>query len=121
MTQPLTGISSMATRLLLAELADAYRQRTGRAVHFESVGGVDAARRVAAGEAFDVVALASDALAKLIASGHVVAGSQVDLVLSGVAVAVRDVAHLEQVLRHLKRTPSVIKAERQTHKGHGLA
>ena len=33
-------------------------------------------------------------------------------------VAVRDAAHLEQVLRHLKRTPSVIKAERQTNKGH---
>jgi GTP pyrophosphokinase len=32
-------------------------------------------------------------------------------------IAVRDVAHLEQVLRHLKRTPSVVKAERQTHKG----
>lgn len=79
----------MATRLLLAELADAYRQRTGRAVHFESVGGVDAARRVAAGEAFDVVALASDAIARLEAAGHVLAGSAVDLVHSGVAVAVR--------------------------------
>jgi GTP pyrophosphokinase len=32
-------------------------------------------------------------------------------------IAVRDAAHLEQVLRHLKRTPSVVKAERQTHKG----
>jgi GTP pyrophosphokinase len=32
-------------------------------------------------------------------------------------VAVRDTAHLEQVLRHLKRTPSVIQAHRQTNKG----
>jgi GTP pyrophosphokinase len=32
-------------------------------------------------------------------------------------VAVRDVAHLENVLRQLKRTPSVIQAERQTNKG----
>jgi GTP pyrophosphokinase len=32
-------------------------------------------------------------------------------------IAVRDAAHLEQVLRHLKRTPSVVKTERQTHKG----
>jgi GTP pyrophosphokinase len=32
-------------------------------------------------------------------------------------VSVRDAAHLEQVLRHLKRTPSVILAVRQTHKG----
>jgi len=32
-------------------------------------------------------------------------------------VAVRDTSHLEQVLRHLKRTSSVIKADRQTNKG----
>jgi GTP diphosphokinase / guanosine-3',5'-bis(diphosphate) 3'-diphosphatase len=32
-------------------------------------------------------------------------------------ITVRDTSHLEQVLRHLKRTPSVIKAERLTHKG----
>jgi GTP diphosphokinase / guanosine-3',5'-bis(diphosphate) 3'-diphosphatase len=32
-------------------------------------------------------------------------------------VAVRDVNHLDGVLRQLKRTPSVIKAERQTNKG----
>jgi GTP pyrophosphokinase len=32
-------------------------------------------------------------------------------------IAVRDAAHREQVLRHLKRTPSVIKAERQTNPG----
>jgi molybdate transport system substrate-binding protein len=36
-----------------------------------SVGGVDAAKRVQAGEAFDVVVLASDAIDKLIAAGHV--------------------------------------------------
>jgi GTP pyrophosphokinase len=32
-------------------------------------------------------------------------------------IAVRDTSHLEQVLRHLKRTPSVIQAERQSNKG----
>jgi GTP pyrophosphokinase len=32
-------------------------------------------------------------------------------------VAVRDVAHLDNVLRQLKRTPSVIQAERQLNKG----
>jgi molybdate transport system substrate-binding protein len=53
------------------------------------VGGVDAAKRVQAGEAFDLVVLASDAIDKLIASGHIAAGSKVDLVRCGVAVAVR--------------------------------
>jgi molybdate transport system substrate-binding protein len=89
MTTEISGISSMATRLLLAELATAYERAAGARVRIESVGGVDAAKRVAAGEAFDVVFLASDAIDKLIAAGHAVAGSRVDLVHSGVAVAVR--------------------------------
>jgi len=89
MSVPILGISSMATRQVLAELVDAYQQHAGQRVAIESVGGVDAAKRVAAGEAFDVVILASDAIDKLIAAGHVLAGSKVDLVHSGVAVAVR--------------------------------
>ena len=89
MTTALTGISSMATRQLLAELAVQYTARHGRVLAMESVGGVDAARRVRAGEAFDVVVLASDAIDNLIASGHLVAGSKVDLARSPVAIAVR--------------------------------
>ncbi|MBU7574222.1 MAG: substrate-binding domain-containing protein [Hydrogenophaga sp.] len=79
----------MATRQVLAELGAAFEQRTGCAVAIEAVGGVDAAKRVAAGERFDVVILASDAIDKLIAAGHLQAGSRVDLVRSSVAVAVR--------------------------------
>ncbi|HQR99172.1 MULTISPECIES: substrate-binding domain-containing protein [unclassified Polaromonas] len=89
MTTDLKGISSMATRLVLADLVTAFEQQSDCRVAIESVGGVDAARRVQAGEAFDVVILASDAIDRLIASGHVLAGSRVDLVRSGVAVAVR--------------------------------
>lgn len=89
MDSPITGISSMATKALLAELAQAYEQRCKCRVAIESVGGVDAAKRVAAGETFDVVVLASDAIDKLLAAGHLAAGSKVDLVHSGVAVAVR--------------------------------
>lgn len=83
------GISSMATRAVLNDLVAAYAKRTGRSAAIESVGGVDAAKRVQAGEAFDVVFLASEAIDKLIASGHVLADSKVDLMRSGVAVAVR--------------------------------
>jgi molybdate transport system substrate-binding protein len=83
------GISSMATRQVLADLATAWEQQSGIGVAMESVGGVDAARRVQAGEAFDVVVLASDAIDKLIAGGHVAAGSKVDLVDSGVAACVK--------------------------------
>jgi molybdate transport system substrate-binding protein len=79
----------MATRQLLVELATAYERRTHCTVAIESVGGIDAARRVQAGEPFDVVFLASDAIDKLVAAGRVLADSKIDLVQSPVAVAVR--------------------------------
>ena len=83
------GISSMATRQVLGELATAYEHRAGWSVQIESVGGVDAARRVQDGEPFDVVVLASDAIDKLVSHGAAVADSKVDLVESPVALAVR--------------------------------
>lgn len=79
----------MATRQLLAELVQAHAERTGVVARFESVGGVDAAKRVAAREPFDVVVLASDAIDRLCAGASVVDGSRVDLVRSGVSIAVR--------------------------------
>ncbi len=94
MTAPaLHLISSMATKKLLADLIEhyleQYRSVSAQAVVLEAVGGVDAAKRVTAGEAFDGVALAAKTIDELIASGRIVAGSRVDLVTSGVAVAVR--------------------------------
>ena len=78
-SQPISGISSMATKAVLAELAMRLRGRArGTPVAIESVGGVDAAKRVQAGEPFDVVVLARDAIDKLLAAGHLVAGSEVD-------------------------------------------
>ena len=89
MTTSIKGISSMATRQLLAELVASYQEIVLCDIDIESVGGVDAAKRVQAGEAFDVVVLASDAIDKLIAAGRIDATSKVDLVNSGVAVAVK--------------------------------
>jgi molybdate transport system substrate-binding protein len=85
----LSGISSMATRQVLADLVAPFERRAGLTVSIESVGGVDAAKRVQAGEPFDLVLLASNAIDDLIAAGRVLAGSKVDFVRSGVAVAVR--------------------------------
>ena len=79
----------MATRALLSELCAAYEKAHGVSVQIEATGGVDAAKRVAAGEAFDVVILGSDAIDKLIAGGHLMAGSRVDLVKSEIAVAAK--------------------------------
>ena len=85
---PITGLSSMATRRVLAELVDAYARTTGQRVTIESVGGVDAARRVRDGEAFDFVVLAGSAIESLAAAGRIDARSRVDVARSGVAIAV---------------------------------
>lgn len=78
----------MATRHLLADLTAAAASAGLPRVELEAVGGVDAARRVAAGEQFDLVFLAADALDALASSGHVDAASLTPLVRSQVAVAV---------------------------------
>ena len=48
-----------------------------------------AAQRIQAGEPFDLVLLAADAIDHLMATGHVHAGSRIDLMRSPVAVAVK--------------------------------
>ena len=78
----------MAMRHVLAELGDAYEQRSGQRVAIVSAGGVDAARRIADGEAFDFVVLAEDAIEQLASDGRIDARSRTDLARSAVAVAV---------------------------------
>jgi molybdate transport system substrate-binding protein len=113
MSASIRGISSMATRQVLAELAAQYEQQCGAVVRIESVGGVDAARRVQAGEPFDLVLLAADAIDKLVAAGAAVAGSKIDLVRSPVAVAVRagspapDIASEEALKRAVRTATSI--------------
>jgi molybdate transport system substrate-binding protein len=87
--EAIRGLCSMATRGLLDELAVAYTRRAGVPVSFLAVGGVEATHRVAQGELFDVVALASDAIDKLVAAGRLDAADRVDVARSGMGVAVR--------------------------------
>ena len=89
MTTTLTGISSMATRLILGELAQRYEAAKGVKVQVASMGGVDAAKRVREGEQTDIVILASGPMAKLEAEGHLVAGSVKGFTRSGMAIAIR--------------------------------
>jgi molybdate transport system substrate-binding protein len=87
---PLKLLSSMATRELLNELAAEYERSTGQPVIAEAAGGVDVAKRVRAGESVEVVVLSSTAIDSLIAAGSLLPDSRVDLVESGVAIAVRE-------------------------------
>ncbi|HEX4998590.1 MAG TPA: substrate-binding domain-containing protein [Terriglobia bacterium] len=88
-TPSLKLLSSMATRELLAELAERSARELSQRVVAEAAGGVDIAKRVEAGEAVDIVALAANAIDKLIGSGKLLGGSRVDLVKSGIGMATR--------------------------------
>ncbi|HEX4883795.1 MAG TPA: substrate-binding domain-containing protein [Casimicrobiaceae bacterium] len=89
MSLALKVVSSMATRHVLDELVRAFERRAAATVELESVGGVDAARRVRAGEPVDVVVLAADVIDRLAEERWIAAGSRVDVARSGVAVAIR--------------------------------
>ena len=82
-------ISSMATRRLLGDLITQFEKTSPHRVALESVGGLDAARRVRAGEPLDVVVLAREVIEDLIGAAHVVEGSRVDVAASAIGVAVR--------------------------------
>lgn len=100
----------MATRGLLADVVEAWQRRGGAELRFESVGGVDAAKRVSDGERFDVVVLAADAIGRLAAEGRVVRGSERALVRSGVAVAVRRGARVPAIQTEAALREAVLAA-----------
>ena len=84
----ITGLSSMATRHILADLARDYELRNGIRVEIRSMGGVEAAKLVRAREPTDVVVLASKVMRSLEAEGHIAKGSIVDFAQSKIAIAV---------------------------------
>jgi molybdate transport system substrate-binding protein len=79
----------MATRNILADLAQDYKSQTGVRVEIRSVGGVEAAKLVRAGVATDVVVLASKVMASLEAEGHLVKSGTKDFARSEIGIAVR--------------------------------
>jgi molybdate transport system substrate-binding protein len=79
----------MATRHILRDLARDYESQTGARVEIRSMGGVEAAKSVRAGEATDIVVLASKVMASLEAEGHLAKGDTRDFARSEIGVAVR--------------------------------
>jgi molybdate transport system substrate-binding protein len=82
------GITSMAMRDVLSELARDHERLEGPCVELEAAGGVDVKRRIEQGESFDFVVLARQAIDELATARHVAAGTALDLALSAIAVAV---------------------------------
>ncbi|MFD3533323.1 substrate-binding domain-containing protein [Streptomyces sp. NPDC058664] len=88
MDREISGLSSMATRPLLAELTEHIRRSHGLAVRFDSAGGVEVARRVRDGVGSDVLVLADGALAGLAEEGYVLGDTVRPLWVSEVVAAV---------------------------------
>ena len=88
MVEQILGLSSMATRGLLADLSQAVRGHHSLSVRFESAGGVEVARSIRAGTQADLAVLSSEAMAALDADGLFQAGTLRRLYGSDVVAAV---------------------------------
>lgn len=114
----LTVMVSGAFQHTLEELAVEYERESG--IHLTIVRGPSMGesptaipQRLARGEPADVVILAREALDRLAAAGHIVPGSETDLVLSKIAMAVRqgapapDISSLEALRQTLLAVNSI--------------
>jgi molybdate transport system substrate-binding protein len=90
MAKTLQLLSSMAPREILFAAIELYNKTASTRIEAHAAGGVEAAKRVASGEAIDIVVLARDAIDALIGGGWLSVNGQVDLIRSGIGVAVRE-------------------------------
>jgi molybdate transport system substrate-binding protein len=102
----------MAVSRLLAELAPACDARLGVRVDVESVGGVDAARRVAEGEVLDFVVLAGTAMSRLAQANRVDPATCVPVARAAMALAVAPGVTLPRIETALAVRDAVLAASR---------
>lgn len=100
----------MATRALMAELFQQWTEQHTPGATLQSVGGVEALRRLRAGEAFDVAILSSEAIGTLERDGWVAPAGSVPLVESSMAMAVRIGAELPLVSTEAQLKDAVMAA-----------
>ena len=82
-------LSTLATEQAYRELVPAFERTNGHAVSTSFTGTVDVKQRIAAGEAFDLLIMASTDIDAFLAAGMLAPKSRVDLASSGIGVAVR--------------------------------
>lgn len=82
-------LSSNAIKEAYLELVPQFEKATEHKVTTTWAPTVEIMKRMAAGETFDLVIMSADGIEKLTRDGKLVAGSRVDLVKSGIGVAVR--------------------------------
>jgi len=82
-------LSTQAVEGAYRELVTQFEKVSGHKVATTFTGTLDAQKRLAAGETYDLIIMAGPAIDDLIKSGKVASDSRVDLAKSGVGVAVR--------------------------------
>jgi molybdate transport system substrate-binding protein len=85
----ITVLSTQATEKAYGELVPQFEKATGHTVKTAFTGTLDAKKRIAAGEAFDVLIMSSPDIDAFVKSGTLASGSRVDLAKSGVGVGVK--------------------------------
>jgi molybdate transport system substrate-binding protein len=82
-------LSTQATEEAYRELVPQFEKATGHKVTTVFTGTLDANKRLAAGESYDLLIMSAPSIDEHIKGGKVVPGSRVDLAKSGVGVAVK--------------------------------
>ena len=106
-------LSTQAPEQAYRELAPQFEKASGHTVTTVFTGTLDVQKRIAAGEAYDLIIMAGPAIDDFIKSGKVVPGSRVDIARSGVGVAVRagapkpDIGTTEAVKKTLLAAKSI--------------
>lgn len=82
-------LASAAVKNVVLELVPAFERQSGHKVSAQWGGTEGITKRVTGGEAVDLVIIAKPNIARLMQEGKIAEGSSVDIVRSGVGVAVR--------------------------------
>lgn len=85
----ITVLSTQATEQACRELLPEFEKATGNTVKIVYTGTLDAKKRIAEGEAFDVLIMAATDIDGFLARGVLAPGSKVDIARSGVGVGVK--------------------------------
>ena len=85
----ITVLSTQATEQAYREMIPQFEKATGNTVKITYTGTLDAKKRIAAGEFFDLLIMASPEIESFLASGTLAPGSRVDLAKSGVGIGVK--------------------------------
>ncbi len=109
----ITVLSTQATEQGCREMLPQFEKATGNTVKIVYTGTLDAKKRIAAGEFFDVLIMASPEIEEFLGKGTLAPGSRIDIAKSGVGIGVKagapkpDIATVEAFKKTLLAAKSI--------------